>query len=356
MGFFANILQSAQIASTSSSSVMGVDIGSSAIKVVELEDRDGVLTLITYGEVQLGPYADQDLGATVHLNQKQEQEAFVDVVRESAIKSREAVFAMPLSASFISTTTLDADPEADLSAMVRVEARKLIPASLSEVTLDWAELDTVSKQQTGRPVLIAAIQNAAIERFKILMQFAGFKDAPTEIECFSANRAAAQKSNTMIIDFGAASSKMYLSHDGVLNRMHRINSGGVDITKKFAEALDISFEEAENEKLQMTPDDENYETLQSVYTKHYGRALREFKQVFDHYQLDTGATFDQAMICGGASAFPGLPAIVKDRLGLDVEYIDPFKKVAYPAFMEDTIHVIGPSFVPAMGAALRMFE
>lgn len=60
---------------------MGVDIGGSSIKVVELADREGVLTLVTYGEVQLGPYAGKPLGSVVQLTPKQEQEALVDVVR-----------------------------------------------------------------------------------------------------------------------------------------------------------------------------------------------------------------------------------------------------------------------------------
>lgn len=335
---------------------MGVDIGGSSIKVVELADREGVLTLVTYGEVQLGPYAGKPLGSVVQLTPKQEQEALVDVVRESAVKSRNAVFAMPLSASFMSTTSIDASPEADLSSMVRVEARKLIPASLSEVTLDWAELEPVSKQQSGRPVLIAAIQNGAIERFKILMQFAGFGNSPTEIECFSSNRAVSKLKNTAIIDFGASSTKMYLSHQGVLNRMHRINMGGTEITQKFAEATDMDFEEAENEKLQIESGDEHYEVLQGLYTKQYNRAMREFRQVFENYQLETGATFDHIKICGGASSFAGVPKIVSTAFNLDAEHVDPFKSVAYPAFMEDTMQLIGPLFVPALGAALRVFE
>lgn len=354
MGFFSNILQSAKNAAAPDS-VMGVDIGGSSIKVVELQDKDGVLTLVTYGEVQLGPYAGKPLGSVVHLTPKQEQEALVDVVRESAVKSREAVFAMPLSASFMSTATIDASQEADLSSMVRVEARKLIPASLSEVTLDWVELETTSKKQTGRPVLIAAIQNSAIERFKILMQFAGFNNSPTEIECFSTNRAVAKAENLAVIDFGAATTKMYLSHDGVLNRMHRTNVGGSQITQLLSESLEVSFEEAENIKVQAEKGGEHYELLQSLYAKQYNRAMREFRQVFDSYRAETGTSFDHVKICGGASSFPGVPGLVHSAFDLDVEFIDPFKSVAYPAFMEDTMKMIGPVFVPSLGAALRVF-
>lgn len=355
MGFFSNILESAKTAQASPS-VVGIDIGSSAIKVVELEDRNDVLTLLTYGEIQLGPYANQSLGAAVHLDPKQEQEALVDVIRESAVKSKNGVFAMPLSASFISTTAIQADADADLSAQVRVEARKIIPASLSEVTLDWAELDTSASGTTGRQVLIAAIQNAAIEKLNILMQFVGMAGSPTEIECFSAARTITKGEHTAIIDFGASSAKMYLLHNGVLQRMHRINTGGTQITRQFANEKGIEFEEAELLKLQLSQTNKIDDVLRSVYKNTYSRPLREFRQVIQHYQSDRGITFDTIHVCGGAGMYSAVEPMIKEALGLSVTHINPFSSVAYPAFMEDAMAEIGPSFVPALGAALRHFE
>lgn len=354
MGFFSSIFESASPRDTSSA--LGVDIGGSAIKVVELEERNGVVTLVTYGELQLGPYAGKPLGSVVNLSPKQEQEALVDVIRESAVKSRNGIFAMPLSASFISTAVLDAEPDVDLTAIVRVEARKLIPASLSEVTLDWAELETLSAKQVGRSVLIAAIQNSAIERFNILMQFAGFTGAPTEIECFSTNRTVNKKEHAALMDFGAGSTKLYMTHNGVLNRMHRVNTGGEQVTKAIAEELGIDFAAAESIKQQVNQQSEHYQVVRQAYISTYNRALREFRQVLDHYQSSADTKFSYLSVCGGASLFSGLSNQLLDKLNLEVELIDPFKNVAYPAFMEDIMLQIGPSFVPALGAALRNFE
>ena len=354
MGFFSSILE--LVTPKDTTSVLGVDIGTSAIKVVELEERSGVVTLVTYGEIQLGPYAGKALGAAVQLSPKQEQEALVDVVRESAVKSRSGVFALPLSASFISTTVFDAESDANLSALVRIEARKLIPASLSEVTLDWAELEPMSSKQSGRSVLIAAIQNTAIERFNVLMQFAGFVDAPTEIECFSTNRTIGKKKHAVVMDFGATSTKMYMTHNGILTRMHRVHVGGVQVTELVAASLDIDFAAAELIKQQTTAQSEHYTTVKQAYEATYGRALREFRQVLDHYQTKIDTEFPYLLMCGGASLFPGLNNQLFDRLNLQVELIDPFKNVAYPAFMEDVMRQIGPSFVPALGAALRHFS
>jgi Tfp pilus assembly PilM family ATPase len=78
--------------------------------------------------------------------------------------------------------------------------------------------------------------------------------------------------------------------------------------------------------------------------------------VIDHYQSNADTKFPYISTCGGSSLFVGLPGQLQDRLDIQVDMIDPFKNVAYPAFMEDAMHQIGPLFTTALGAALRNFE
>lgn len=345
--------------------VVGIDIGSSSIKVVELKEQKGIVTLSTYGELQLGPYAhpEKKIGETVILEAKEEQEAVVDVMRESAVASRKAVFAMPLSSSFVTNVSLEAEPKIDLSALVRVEARKVIPASLSEVTLDWAEVETKKSEgkETGpnrRDVLIAAIQNAALERFKILMQFAGLEQPPTEIECFSAIRALYNTSEVdlVVVDIGAVSTKLYIARNGLLMRMHRIRAGGTIATNRIASVLNISFEEAELKKQNASRTDSDFADIKRAHDSSYERAFREFNQVLREYEQSSGAKITSVFISGGGAMFPGTDVVLKESLGREVVRANPFAKVAYPAFMQDTIKEIGPSFVVALGAAIRNFE
>lgn len=345
----------------SATGAVGIDIGSSSIKVVELQEREDVLTLTTYGELQLGPYAGKELGEAAQLEPKSEQEALVDVIRESAVTARNSVFAMPLSSSFVTNVSIEADAEADLAPMVRIEARKVIPASLSEVTLDWAEVEKVEgreSEENRRDVLIAAIQNNALERFKVLMQFAGFKQPPTEIECFSTIRSLYRpsKPDTVVIDIGATSAKLYIAHDALLMRMHRVRAGGAVATKQIAKALDIEFAEAEEMKFKADKSDSKYADLRKTHNASYDRAFREFGQVLREYEQKTGRSVDVVHLTGGGSLFPGVDLMLKDVLHKDIEYANPFSKVAYPAFMSDTIKNIGPSFTVALGAALRNFE
>jgi len=362
MSLIGNILSSVHPAEGASNGVLGIDIGSSSMKVVELQDRKGVITLVTYGEVQLGPYAGKQVGESVVLDPKQEQEALIDVIRESAVKARKAVFAMPLSSSFVTNVSIEADADADLAAMVRVEARKVIPASLSEVTLDWAEVDISKKEEKEesgrRNVLIAAIQNSALERFKVLMQFAGMQQPPTEIECFSTIRSLynSAEPDVAIIDIGAVSSKLYIARKGLLMRMYRIRAGGAIATKRISEVLEVDFEKAEELKYTADKQEDNFADIRRAHHSSYDRAFREFNQVLREYEQKTDATFGTIYLSGGGALFPGVDAHLKEALDREVVLANPFTKVAYPAFMEDTMREIGPSFTVALGAAMRMFE
>jgi type IV pilus assembly protein PilM len=345
----------------SSAGAVGIDVGASSIKVVEVQNKNDVMTLTTYGELQLGPYDGKELGEAVTLEAKAEQEALVDVIRESAVAMRSSVFAMPLSSSFVTNVSIEAEEDADLAPMVRLEARKVIPASLSEVTLDWAEVErpqNVESETNRRDVLVAAIQNSALERFKVLMQFAGFKNPPTEIECFSAIRGLYNPNhpNTVVIDIGATSTKLYIARESLLMRMHRVRAGGAVATEAISQALNVSFAEAETLKQQANRSEDNFSDLKRAHDSAYERAFREFNKVIREYESKTGHEIEVVHLAGGGALFPGMDAMLKDALERDIEYANPFSKVAYPAFMDDTIKSIGPSFVVALGAALRDFE
>jgi type IV pilus assembly protein PilM len=360
MSAFSKLFKGLESGRSDNSRVVGIDIGSSSIKVVEVQDRDGVLTLTTYGELQLGPYANEEVGQSVTLDAKKEQQALVDVIRESAVKANKAVFAMPLSSSFVTTINFNANPKEDISSRVRVEARKYIPVPIGEVTLDWAEIenDTKDKNENRRDVLVAAIQNDALSRFKVLMQFANLKEPPTEIECFSALRSVYKESeqDVALIDIGAVSTKMYIARNGLLQRMHRVRAGGAIATKRIASTLETSFEEAEVLKRNLQKDDSRFSDIKRAHHSCYDRAWQEFRQVIREYEQSLGANVEVVYVTGGGSLFPGTIQLMEDLLQKSVVPVNAFNKVAYPAFMEDMMTELAPTFHVALGSALRMFE
>ncbi len=339
--------------------VVGLDLGSSSIKVVEVENRNNVLTLTTYGEIQLGPYVEKSIGESVNLDAKQEQQALIDILRESAVKATSGVFAMPLSSSFVTTIHFDADPKEDLGPKVRIEARKYIPVPINEVTLDWAEISNNStKEKQPRDVLVAAIQNDALTRFKVLMQLVNLKQPLTEIECFRTIRSAFSKEEKQIavLDIGAISTKLFIARDGLLQRMHRVRAGGALATKRISDTLESTFEEAESLKRSLDRDNPVYGQVVRAHNSIYERPFLEFKQVMREYEESVGEKIEILYLAGSGSLFPGLKQFIADTLQCEVRFLNPFTKLSYPAFMEDMTSELGPTFHVALGAALRAFE
>ncbi len=362
---FSNILKaySSKNQSRSINRVVGIDMGSSAIKIVELEDRSGIVTLVNYGELQTGPYADRKVGESVSLSVDAEKKALLEINQAAIVKATSAVFAMPLSSSFVTVLTLPIESEADdVSSRVRVEARKYIPLPMNKVTLDWLDLGVVphddSEDVQKKEVLVAAIQNSALEQSKSLLQMVGFNNVPTEIECFSAVRGAYKENQdySVIIDIGAVFSKLYILRNGVIQRIHRARGGSSLCTAQFAAEHAVTFEKAEEIKKLLTDQSEHYQAYKKIYHIQLERVIKEFAKVIADYQKTNQLTISSVELTGGGSLFPNFTSHASDILQFPVQLVDPFSQVAYPAFMEDTLRVIGPTFTVALGAALRSFE
>ena len=116
-GFSERILQSFK---KTGGSVVGIDIGPSSIKVVQLRKEKGRAVLETYGELALGPYADLEVGQATNLPAEKLAEALTDVMREAHVTTKNAAFSIPLVSSLISIISLPAVSEAELKEMVPI--------------------------------------------------------------------------------------------------------------------------------------------------------------------------------------------------------------------------------------------
>jgi type IV pilus assembly protein PilM len=338
---------------------VGIDIGSSTIKVVELKKTNTSLALSTYGELQLGPYSDQATGTTVKLDHDQTVKALVDVMRESGVVSKSGVLAVPLASSFLTTISLNAKDSSEVAKMIPVEARKYIPIPLNEVALDWYELEKNGKDANSEQseVLLAAIQNESLTHYQRLLSAVGMHAQPTEIEAFSAIRAVVEdlEAPSIIMDLGASMSKLYIIKGTTLQKLHRVKVGGEQITHELAELKKISFEEAELIKRESLVGGEYSREVKTSIQAVMERPFREFQRVVQQYQTQHGINFDRIYVIGGTAQLDQVSDYIKEVLAIEPQMYNPFSKVAYPAFMEDVLEDLGSSFAVATGAALRPY-
>ena len=135
--FFSNLF-SGSILSKQSQSVLGIDIGSSSIKVVQLSRKSGHAILETYGELALGPYAGKGIGEATNLPPEKIVEAVKDMLKEKEVNitSKICGIAIPFASSLMAVIEMPVMPQKQLAEMIPLEARKYIPVPISEVALD----------------------------------------------------------------------------------------------------------------------------------------------------------------------------------------------------------------------------
>ena len=361
--------------------VLGVDIGSSAIKIVQIRKKNGQAVLETYGELALGPYAGLGIGQAVILPPDKIAQALIDLMKEKEVNitTKKCGISIPFSSSLMSVIEMPEVSPKQLAVMVPLEARKYIPVPISEVTLDWSviprsEVETNNSQEfslaeenqsndtkTAREptmakvdVLIVAIHNETIARYKEIVTKSGLEAGFFEIEIFSTMRAVLDEAlrPVMIIDMGAASTKLYVVERGIIRSSHTINRGSQDITSTLSKSLVITPERAEVMKRQvgLVGEDKNFTDMIILTLDHI---FSEINNTLLAFEKKYNKTISKVILVGGGSALKGLSELAKNNFKTEVVSANPFNKVSAPAFLENILKETGPEFAVAIGLALR---
>jgi len=360
MAFFSSLFKK-------ETSVLGIDIGSSSIKVIQLKKKRGRAVLETYGELALGPYGSLEVGRAVSLTPDKIVEAMKDILREAKTTTVACGSALPLSSSLITFITIPSVPDKQVGDVIALEARKYIPVPLNEVFLDWSIIPKEDSYATegdaagavekqGSDVLVVAIHNEFINTYQSIMAGSGLKPSFYEIEIFSAIRAVSDQGITtqMVIDMGARSTKLYIVERGILRASHIINKGSQDITLALSKALSISVTEAENMKrtygLKGGPE---FKELSEIITVNLDYVFYEANATLLNYQKKYAKNVGKVVMTGGGVLLKGFTDLARISFQTDVVYADPFSKLETPAFLADEFAQAGPEFAVAIGAALR---
>jgi type IV pilus assembly protein PilM len=347
-------------------SVIGIDVGSSAIKVVQVKKKRGRAVLETYGELALGPYANIEIGRSINLPADRLIEATKDILKESKTTTNSCGVALPLSSSLITFITVPPVDEKQIGDVIATEARKYIPVPLNEVMLDWSiipkEENYVSDDSSNvtnrqnKDVLVVAIHNEYLTDYQSIMTGSGLVPSFYEIEIFSSIRSVVEQGmgTVMIVDMGARSTKLYIVERGILRASHIINKGSQDITLALSKALSITVSEAENIKrvhgLKGGPE---YKDLSEVITVNLDYIFYEANSTMLNYQKKYSKNISKVVLTGGGVLLKGFTDLAKMSFETDVVYADPFGRLETPAFLADEFAKAGPEFAVAIGVALR---
>ncbi|MDE2071272.1 MAG: type IV pilus assembly protein PilM [Patescibacteria group bacterium] len=357
-------LSFSKLFATESKSVIGVDIGSSTIKVVQLRREKGRVVLETYGAIALGPYAGVEIGRATALGADKLSEALKDVIREANVTTGDAAISIPYASSLVTIIKLPASTQKQLATVVPIEARKYIPVPINEVVLDWFVISDKPKDDKI-DVLLVAIHNDTIAKFKSIAADAQLAISFFEIEVFSAVRAALDHglAPVAVADMGAGTTKFYIVERGLIRESHIINSGSQDLTLAASRALSISVLQAEERKrtwglagsAAVGAPPAALELKRSLELS-LSPLASELARTISSYEQKLNQPLSALVLTGGGASLKGLKEYLQGKIQNDIRLADPFGKTSAPAFLESVLKDAGPEFAVAVGLALRRLQ
>ena len=355
---------------------LGIDIGTSAIKLVELEREEEKLKLKTYGILQLPkkyfeylkekplvfPFPAGDLAEMIDALKK-----------EAKAESKEAYFSIPVYSSFSCVIEIPNIPEEEIASAIPFEAKKYIPVPISDVVLDWSIIPFPSvfgkNQQGASPlnlpvkdkttknnkdlktqVLLVAVPKETIYKYNKISDLCNIKIKGLEAETFSLARSLVgeSKEGIVLVDSGARSTNISIIDGGYIRVTHNLEKGGAQITGLISQKLNISIEDAEEFKKTGT----NPEIRSIIYSV-YDSIISEIKKIVYSYENKYSRKIEKCILAGAGTDIVGICDYLTRKLGINTTKGKPFSKIIYPSILNPAIEEIESSFAVAVGLAMK---
>lgn len=333
---------------------VGIDIGGSSAKFIELKERSG-----GYNVVQLGTCA---LPKDVVQNNTISQPSVVADALKSAgadfdPKVYRGVFAVPAPSVFTKRHKVNQTNIKELADTIQFEAASLIPHSINAVRLDFHVLGEAGKNQLE--ILVVAVKNDVIDRFVETVTVTGIEPGICDVEyfavqnAFEANYPEYLEKTVALVEIGSKYSAVNLINKGQSLFCGDVNIGGDYITQSLTDVFGMSEEEAEKLKqMEMVGDERLREAALDILAKNVEHVASELHRQLTFFcsAADTGV--DCVVLSGGAAHTRGLIEAFSERSEVETFIIDPFKNVTY----KEKEKLKAPAaYSVSVGLALRSF-
>lgn len=348
-------------------SFLGVDIGTSAIRLVELSKKKGNINLTNYGEISSSAFKKRPFRIfyknTISLSNKEIAEAIRSILEEANIETREVSFAIPDFASFFTSFQIPTMSEDEIPQAIQYEVRPYVPLPVNEVALDWI---IISGQPSSTPlkVLVVAIPNDVVAQYQEIAQMAELELKTLESEVFALARTVNKNSENKddakkvlgLIDIGARSSTCSVIDSGLLKSSHSFQLGGNELSEIVAKSLNIDYNRGEELKVQSGLVPKNKEEIRKILTPLIDSILEEAKETFRHFFVEEGKEVEKVVLAGGVSLMPGFKEYCSTSFGKPAVILNPFFNIGYPKVLAKNLQEMGPSYAIAIGLALKGLE
>jgi type IV pilus assembly protein PilM len=343
--------------------LLGLDISSTSVKLLELSRNNGRYKVEAYGVEPLPP------NAVVEKNISDVEgvgEAIKRVINRSKASARQSAVAVAGSAVITKTIEMDAAlNDEEMENQITVEADQYIPYPLDEVAIDFEVQGISDRNPEQVEVLLAACRRENVEMREAALQLGGLKPQVVDIEAHAMKRAFElikpqlgsnpQDLVVAIIDIGATMTTLSVLADDRSIYTREQLFGGKQLTEEIQRRYSLSFEEAGLAKKQGgLPDDYEEEVLQPFKEAVLQQVTRSLQFFFSSSQYDD---VDYIVLAGGTASIDGLADMIENKLGTPTLIANPFVDMALANKVDaNALANDAPAMMIACGLAMRSFD
>ena len=340
--------------------IVGIDVGSSSVKIVRLRESRGTYHLVNIGLMPQEP-------ETIVDNMIMDSTAIVDVVKNlmsgMKIKSKRVATSISGHSVIIRKIMLPIMTEEELEASIQWEAEQYIPFDVSEVNIDFQILGPDEKDPSQMSVMLVAAKKEYVDDFVAVFSEAGLEPVVMDIDCFAVenmfdvNYGFIEDEVVALVDMGSSAISVNVLKGEVSVFTRDIQSGGNLLSEELQKRLGISREEAERAKLgERNIEDVDPDSIDEVLQDAIENLVQEVQRSLDFFSAtSTDAKVKKIYLTGGVSSSSLVCETLGSRLGVAVEVIDPFRNVVVneKEFDSEYLKAVGPMFSVAVGLAMR---
>ncbi len=341
--------------------LVGLDIGSSVIKVAQLKESKGRYFLQKFG---VKPLESEVIVDGTVMDEGRVVSAIRELFEEANVKNKHVAISISGHAVIVKKISLPPMPDEELEGQVKLAAEQYIPFDINEVNIDFHVLspDASEDQQGDMSVILVAAKKDKINELTELVKAAGLVPMVMDVDAFAVenmhaiNYPMAQEETTALVNLGASVMNVNIIRAGSSLFTRDIPLGGNRYTEAIQREIGLSFEEAEECKKKDRAGDSGGVSLADVMDGVNAEVASEIARTVDYFKTSTAnAELNRVLVCGGVARAKGLIQQLGDRMQLPVEMADPFTEIDITGcdIDPDLLMDLAPSAAVGIGLALR---
>ncbi len=340
--------------------IVGIDVGSSAVKLVRLRESRGTFHLVNIGIIPLAPETIVD---NTIMDSTSIVEAIQNLLDGMRVKAKRVATSVSGHSVIIRKIMLPLMTEAELEASIQWEAEQYIPFDISEVNIDFQIIGPDAKDPSQMNVMLVAAKKDFVDDFVGVFAEAGLEPVVMDIDCFAVenmfdyNYGFVDDEVVALIDLGASATSVNVLKGEVSVFTRDIQAGGKLLSEELQKRLGVSSEEAERAKLgDQDIADVDADSINEVLADAIENLVQEVQRSIDFFTATSSEDrISKVYLTGGVSSSEQIRTALEERLGMEVERVNPFRYVTIndKEFDSEYLGAIGPMFSVATGLAMR---